>query len=68
MKFVCDSLDLSDAAVTVVKACATRTLTPVLECIRMQVKNDKVTLSAYDGELSIEKVLKRTCWKKAKRA
>ena len=58
MKFVCDSLDLSDAAVTVVKACATRTLTPVLECIRMQVKNDKVTLSAYDGELSIEKSFK----------
>lgn len=55
MKFVCDSLDLSDAAVTVVKACATRTLTPVLECIKIQVKNDKVTLSAYDGELSIEK-------------
>ena len=51
MKFVCDSLDLSDAAVTVVKACATRTLTPVLECIRMQAKNDKVTLSADDGEL-----------------
>lgn len=58
MKYVCDSLDLSDAALTVVKACATRTLTPVLECIRMQVKNDKVILSAYDGELSIEKSLK----------
>lgn len=55
MKFVCNSLDLADAAVTAVKACATRTLTPVLECIRIQVKNDKVTLSAYDGELSIEK-------------
>lgn len=58
MKFACDSLDLSDASVTVVKACATRTLTPVLECIRIQVKNDVVTLSAYDGELSIEKSFK----------
>ena len=58
MKFVCDSVDLSEAAVTVVKACAVRTLTPVLECIRMQVKNDGVTLSAYDGELSIEKSFK----------
>lgn len=58
MKFVCDSLDLSDAAGVVVKACATRTLTPVLECIKMQVKNDSVLLSAYDGELSIEKSLK----------
>lgn len=41
MKFVCDSIDLSYAAGTVVKACAVRTLTPVLECIRMQVKNER---------------------------
>ncbi|MGN1052698.1 MAG: DNA polymerase III subunit beta [Candidatus Scatosoma sp.] len=58
MKFVCDSLDLSAAALTVVKACATRTLTPVLECIRIRANNDEVSLSAYDGELSIEKNLK----------
>lgn len=68
MKFVCDSIDLSYAAGTVVKACAVRTLTPVLECIRMQVKNDGVTLSAYDGELRSKKALKQTFWKKAKHA
>lgn len=58
MKFVCDGMILSDAAFTVVKACATKTITPVLECIKIEAKNDTLTLTAYDGEISIEKKVK----------
>ena len=55
MKFVCNGMILSDAAFTVSKACAMKTLTPVLECIKIQAQNDVLTLTAYDGEISIEK-------------
>ena len=55
MKFVCNGTVLSDAAFTVSKACAVKTITPILECIKMEAKNDVLTLTAYDGEISIEK-------------
>ncbi len=55
MKFVCNGMILSDAAFTVSKACAVKTITPVLECIKIEAKNDVLTLTAYDGEISIEK-------------
>ena len=55
MKFVCEGIILSEAALTVSKACANKTVTPVLECIKMEAKNDTLTLTAYDGEISIEK-------------
>ena len=55
MKFVCEGVLLSDAAITVSKACSTKTLNPILECIKIAAKNDGVTLTAYDGEISIEK-------------
>lgn len=55
MKFVCDGLILSDAAITVSKACATKTVKPVMECIKLSAENDVLTLIAYDGEISIEK-------------
>ena len=55
MKFVCNGMVLSDAAFTVSKACAVKTITPVLECIKISAKNDVLTLTAYDGEISIEK-------------
>ncbi len=58
MKFVCEGITLSDAATTVSKACATKTITPVLECIKLQAENDGLLLSAYDGEISIEKKIK----------
>jgi len=58
MKFTCDGLVLSDAAVTVSKACSTKTTNPVLECIKLSAKNDILTLLAYDGEISIEKKIK----------
>ena len=55
MKFICEGVLLSDAAITVSKACASKTTTPILECIKMTAQNDGVTLVAYDGELSIQK-------------
>ena len=58
MKFVCDGMTLSDAALTVSKACAVKTITPVLECIKLRAENDGLTLTAYDGEISIEKKIK----------
>ncbi len=58
MKFVCEGMTLSDAALTVSKACAVKTLTPVLECIKLRAENDGLTLTAYDGEISIERKIK----------
>ncbi len=58
MKFVCEGITLSDAATTVSKACAVRTITPVLECIKLSAQNDVLTLIAYDGEISIERKMK----------
>lgn len=58
MKFICDGLVLSDAALTVSKACSTKTTMPVLECIKIGAQNDGLTLLAYDGEISIEKKIK----------
>lgn len=55
MKFVCDGMILSDAALTVSKACAVKTITPVLECIKIKAENDGLVMTAYDGEISIEK-------------
>ena len=55
MKFVCNGMLLSDAALTVSKACAVKTITPILECIKIKAANDGITLVAYDGEISIEK-------------
>ena len=55
MKFVCVGAVLSDAAFIVSKACAVRTTTPILECIKVKAENDGITLTAYDGEISIEK-------------
>ncbi len=55
MKVVCEGISLSDAVLKVVKACATRTTVPVLECIKIEAYNDILTLSATDGEISIKK-------------
>ena len=54
MKFVCNGITLADAAITVSKACAVKTLKPVMECIKIEAKNDVLTLTAYDGEICIE--------------
>lgn len=58
MKAVCEGIDLSDAVLKVVKACASKTTIPVLECIKISARNDHLTLSATDGEISILKKIK----------
>lgn len=58
MKFVCEGLDLSEALLKVSKACATKTTTPILECIKINACNDTLTLLASDGEISIQKKIK----------
>ena len=58
MKFVCEGTILSEASFIVSKACAIRTMTPVLECIKIKAENDGLILTAYDGEISIEKKIK----------
>ena len=58
MKCVCEGIDLSDAVLKVVKACSSKTSVPVLECIKLTAKNDGLTLSATDGEISIIKTIK----------
>ena len=58
MKIVCEGLTLSEAVLKVVKACAVRTTVPLLECIKLSAVNDSLTLSATDGEISIQKTVK----------
>ena len=58
MKIICEGIDLSEAVLKVIKACASRTTLPVMECIKMSAKNDSVTLTATDGEISIQKTIK----------
>lgn len=57
MKCVCEGINLSEAVLKVVKACAARTTVPILECIKLSVKNDRLTLSATDGEIAILKTI-----------
>lgn len=58
MKAVCEGIELSEAVLKVVKACSTKTITPILECIKISAKNDSLILSATDGEISIRKTIK----------
>lgn len=58
MKLICEGIDLSDAILKVVKACATKTTVPVMECIKLSARNDSLTLTATDGEISIIKTIK----------
>ncbi len=58
MKAVCEGIYLSDAVLKVVKACASKTTLPIMECIKLVAKNDSLILSATDGEISITKRIK----------
>lgn len=58
MKLTVEGIVLSDAILKVVKACATKTTLPVMECIKLSAKNDSLTLSATDGEIAIIKTIK----------
>ena len=58
MKLVCEGINLSEAVLKVVKACANKTTVPVMECIKLSARNDTLTLTATDGEISITKTIK----------
>ena len=58
MKLICEGVDLSDGLLKTVKACATKTTNPLLECIKIAAQNDTVTLLATDGEIAIRKDLR----------
>ena len=58
MKIICEGIDLSEAVLKVIKACASRTTVPVMECIKISAKNDGITLTATDGEIAIQKKIK----------
>lgn len=58
MKIICEGIDLSEAVLKVIKACASRTTVPVMECIKIAAKNDTITLTATDGEIAIQKKIK----------
>ena len=60
MKLVCEGINLSEAVLKVVKACANKTTVPVMECIKLSARNDSLTLTATDGEISITKTIKLT--------
>lgn len=55
MKAVCEGINLSEAVLKVVKACASKTTIPVLECIKISAANNKLILTATDSEISIQK-------------
>lgn len=55
MKTICKGIDLSEATTKVEKACSTRTTNPILESIKLTVANNSITLTATDGELTIQK-------------
>lgn len=58
MKFKCDGLELSEAISVVQKAISSKTTSQILEGIKMVCHDDKLTLTATDLEMSIEKTIR----------
>jgi DNA polymerase-3 subunit beta len=58
MLFRCDGLDLSEAVNKVLKAVSSKTISPILEGIKISAYGDSVVLSGTDLELSITKTIK----------
>lgn len=57
MKVVCQGLDLSEAVLKVSKALPTKSLTPVLESIKLVAKGDNLIISATDTDLTIQNII-----------
>lgn len=55
MKVIVNGLNLSDASLKVVKAIASKTVNPVLECIRLTAKGDDLILTATDMDFFMQK-------------
>lgn len=54
MKFTCSQASLLKSVNTVSKAVSTRTTLPILKGLLLSVKNNKLTVTASDLDLSIE--------------
>ena len=54
MKFICNTEEFSNATATVSKAISAKPNIPILEGIKLSAKEDSLTLSATDLEISIE--------------
>lgn len=57
MKFIVNGLNFNDAVTTVSKALPSKELSPVLECIKITAKDNKINLFATDKDLTIEKTI-----------
>ena len=58
MLFRCDGLDLSEAVNKVLKAVSSKTVSPILEGIKISAIGNNVVLAGTDLELSIQKTIK----------
>jgi len=58
MKLICDGLDLAEAVNAVARAANARAINPILEGIKLVAKDNKLTLSATDLEIYINKVIR----------
>jgi len=57
MKFICNQNILAQAINIVIKACATRSTNPLLECILITATNTTLTLMGNNLEMGIEKTI-----------
>ncbi len=58
MKIICKKTDLQDSVNIVLKAVPSKSTMPILECLIIEVKNDKIKMIANDMELGIETIVK----------
>ncbi|NLM50467.1 MAG: DNA polymerase III subunit beta, partial [Clostridiaceae bacterium] len=54
MKIYCDNITLSDALGIVSKAVPSKSSVQILECVKLEAKGNKLTISANNLELAIE--------------
>ena len=57
MKIICNGYDLSDAVNKVIKAVGAKTVSPVLEGIKIETVAGGIKLTATDMELAIERTI-----------
>ena len=57
MKIICNGYDLSEAVNKVIKAVGAKTVSPILEGIKIETVDGGIKLTATDMELAIEKVI-----------
>ena len=58
MKLICDGLDLADAVNIVARAANARAVNPILEGMKLVAKGGKLTLSATDLEIYINRTIR----------